>query len=252
MDDFAEPVMDKYVPNGYATMVFNFSGQVNVIDQQKLRMPPYFMVVPLMKNLQVEVNPPIDSFIVHCHASVLSRVFSINMQHISNGHIVVLGDSVFGLLYEKMKSFADPQKRITLFEDFLIQKMAFNLYEVDEIDQIYFSIIKYAGKTHIHDIVQSIGISERTFRRVFQKRVGVNAKSLARLVRVNYLWEKITSAKAVDFQDMLFDCNYYDQSHFIKDFKMLTGELPSYFFRRNLDHVRLISGQNKDIPEVVK
>jgi AraC-like DNA-binding protein len=43
---------------------------------------------------------------------------------------------------------------------------------------------------------------------------------------------------------MVFDGEYFDQSHFIKDFKMITGESPNHFFKRNLELVKVLSGKN--------
>lgn len=73
--------------------------------------------------------------------------------------------------------------------------------------------------------------------------MGLNAKSLARIVRVNYLWSNIINHQAVDFQKMVFEGDYFDQAHLIHDFKQIVGETPSYFFKRNLDNVKIISGK---------
>jgi AraC-like DNA-binding protein len=40
----------------------------------------------------------------------------------------------------------------------------------------------------------------------------------------------------------VFDGNYFDQAHFINDFKSITGETPSYFFNRNLQITKMFSG----------
>ena len=64
-----------------------------------------------------------------------------------------------------------------------------------------------------------------------------------RIVRFNYLWDKIRTEHVLDYQDLVFDGHFFDQSHFIKDFKDIIGETPSYFFKRNLQHLQIISGK---------
>ena len=65
-----------------------------------------------------------------------------------------------------------------------------------------------------------------------------------RIVRLNYLWTKIKYDSAVDYQDLVFNGNYFDQSHFINDFKYIVGETPNQFFNRNLEIVEYFSGKS--------
>lgn len=95
----------------------------------------------------------------------------------------------------------------------------------------------------LSEIFESLCINERTLQRHFIKRVGVGPKLLARIVRVNYLWDQIERDGLNDYQDLVFLGNYYDQTHFIKDFKNIIGETPSSFFNRNLGLVKLLSGK---------
>ena len=77
------------------------------------------------------------------------------------------------------------------------------------------------------------------------KEAGITPKKLLRLVRFDYLWTKINNEKTIDYQDLVFDGNYFDQAHFINDFKSITGETPSYFFNRNLQITKMFSGRGE-------
>jgi AraC-like DNA-binding protein len=239
-----EYVSDKYIPNGYASLVFNFSGQISIISGQKITVPPFHLAFPVLKSFNIEASGMLDSFVVVCHASVLSRVFNINMKSSPESFFIELNPLVFKPIWDELYAIQDPLGKIDIFEKYVLQNILLKPYRQDEIDRIYSNIMKLAYNVRIHDIINSSSLSESTFRRDFTKRVGINAKSLIRIVRVNLLWSKIVKSNAFDFQEMLLDCNYYDQSHFIKDFKMLIGERPRHFFMRNLDHVRLNSGKD--------
>ena len=64
-----------------------------------------------------------------------------------------------------------------------------------------------------------------------------------RIVLLDYLWTKIKDENAIDYQDLVFDGNYSDQSHIIKDFKSNIGETPGYFFNRKLQIAKILSGK---------
>jgi len=62
-------------------------------------------------------------------------------------------------------------------------------------------------------------------------------------MRINYIWGTITAGAGIDYHDLVFLGNYFDQTHLIKDFKSITGETPERFFRRNLGVARIFSGK---------
>jgi AraC-like DNA-binding protein len=239
-----EFVSDKYIPNGYASLAFNFSGQITILSEPKITVPPFILTFPVLKSFNIEASGMLDSFVVVCHATVLSKVFNINMKSSPESYFIELNPAVFKPLWDNLRAIKNPLDKIKFFEKYVLKNILIKPYQPDEIDRIYSTIMELACNVRINDIINSSSLSESSFRRDFAKRVGLNAKSLIRIVRVNLLWSKIIKSKALDFQEVLFDCNYYDQSHLIKDFKLLIGERPKHFFSRNLEHVRLSSGKD--------
>ncbi len=66
----------------------------------------------------------------------------------------------------------------------------------------------------------------------FQK-VGLSPKYLARIRRIGYLCNLIAGKKKVDWAKVFYECEFYDQSHFIKDFKEFTGRTPQQYLIEN-------------------
>jgi methylphosphotriester-DNA--protein-cysteine methyltransferase len=92
-------------------------------------------------------------------------------------------------------------------------------------------------------MIEETKVSARTFRDAFIKRVGVSAKVFARIVRINTVLEQFKCAPTRQWQDVVFSSGYYDQAHFIKDFKAMTGKSPSLFSDLNLQYIRMLSGR---------
>lgn len=235
-------VVDRHIPSGYASLVFNLSGRAVIHEEPATHLPPCFMVVPLFRAVNIGIYEDLDSFIITCKASMLSKLLPRNLASSKNDYYRRLEDDRLKCMerhFIKNKSATD---RIAIMEQFLVEK-GLTGYVPDEIDILYNLIIEGRGCMPIARHIEHFEQSPRYFRQHFANRVGVNAKTLARIVRVNHLWSLIIQNHAVDFQDMVFEGDYFDQAHLIHDFKKIVGETPSFFFNRNLDNVRIISGK---------
>jgi len=236
------PVIDRHISNGYASLVFNPSGQVAIHEERIITLPTHFIVVPLFRAIKIAVFGDIDSFIVTCQAPVLSKLLSLNFNILESGYYCLSESYDLKLIVNQYVQCKSEKERIDIIEHFFIDKGLIN-YAEDEIDLLYNEIMNGRGCKPIAEHIEQFDKSPRYFREHFIKRVGVNAKTLARIVRVNHLWSMILENSAIDFQDMVFEGNYFDQAHLIHDFKKIVGENPSVFFRRNLDNVKIISGK---------
>jgi len=182
-----------------------------------------------------------ETLVVACKPTVLSRIFKLDLSPVWE-HGIELPHKFFHPLWQVMLSLKTVEERIDCFNRF-VGKIQNTHYCPDEEDQLYDKILKNGTMMLLKDIIQDCGASPRTLERNFMKRTGVSPKRLMRIVRIDYLWTKIKDENAIDYQGLVFDGNYFDQSHFINDFKTVIGETPSYFFKRNLRVVKMFSGR---------
>lgn len=235
-------VIDRHIPSGYASLVFNSSGRAIIHEEPLVNLPQYFMVVPLFRAVNIGIYDDLDSFIVTCRAPILSRLFSLNLASSKRDYYRQLQDRRFDRIEQEFQRSTSADKRIDIIENFFLDN-GLSDYRKDEIDMLYNLILEGQGCKPIVELVEQFDLSPRYFRQHFTERTGLNAKTLARIVRVNYLWSMIMKNNAVDFQDMVFEGDYFDQAHLIHDFKKIVGETPSFFFKRNLDNVMIMSGK---------
>jgi AraC-like DNA-binding protein len=93
-------------------------------------------------------------------------------------------------------------------------------------------ITKASGNLRVADLADDIGITRQQLARQFAMHVGVAPKTFARVVRTRAALARAAAARAaypreVDWSAIACDLGYYDQPHFIDDFKALTGLTPS-------------------------
>ena len=119
------------------------------------------------------------------------------------------------------------KNRIDVMESFLVKKIASNSLD-NIIHNSISEIKKQKGLISIKEMADELPISRDTFEKRFRHLVGTTPKKYASIVRFRNLFEK--PLKNGRLTDIALDAGYYDQSHFIKDFKSYTGKLPSDCF----------------------
>ena len=92
-------------------------------------------------------------------------------------------------------------------------------------------ILKNFGVVNVQSDLD-IGLSQRQLRRYFEFYVGDTAKAFSQVVRFQNILNAKPSIQSLRQNKIFFDLGYYDQAHFIKEFKNFYGVTPSKAFGR--------------------
>jgi len=93
-------------------------------------------------------------------------------------------------------------------------------------------IYKSYGNVNIKSLAYEANMSLKRFETRFTEQVGIPPKIFARLTRFNYaLFIKMQNIDK-SWTDISHQCGYYDQMHFIKEFKEFAGDSPGNFYKK--------------------
>ena len=95
---------------------------------------------------------------------------------------------------------------------------------VDAVDAIF----RQKGLVDMESLSSQLRVSSRHLEREFKKITGLTFKLFCRIVRFNYIFE-IMKVGDASWIDVALQSGYFDQPHFIKNFKEFTGENPSQY-----------------------
>ncbi len=129
---------------------------------------------------------------------------------------------------EKLSHATGDGQRIKIVETFLLSRLKdiqTDQLIVEAVNLIYAS----KGAIRISAICEKLYISQSPLEKRFRKIVGTTPKKFASIVRFNTVLDQLVQAKSLT--DICFEHNFFDQAHFIKDFKQFTGETPEHFKR---------------------
>lgn len=76
----------------------------------------------------------------------------------------------------------------------------------------------------------NVGLSSRQLRRIFNFYIGTTAKSFSNVVRFQHILNAKPSKQSLKENKLYFDLGFFDQAHFIKNFKTFYGVTPSEAF----------------------
>lgn len=94
------------------------------------------------------------------------------------------------------------------------------LPSVEVVDYIF----NKKGMLPVKELTKKFPYSERTLERIFHKEVGATPYRFICLVRFNYIIRELQKNEYKTLTELIQQYDYYDQSHFEKDFKKFLGQ----------------------------
>ena len=111
-------------------------------------------------------------------------------------------------------------------ETFLLQKRRNDLWDVHLAD-VFSGIETSEWMSTLAQFAKQAHCSERQLRRKFYEHIGVSPKMFCRIARFKQALKALRRSARKSLLDIALDAGYYDQAHFIHDFKHFYGDTPS-------------------------
>ena len=135
----------------------------------------------------------------------------------------------FGDLEGAILATIDERQRIDIAETFLRERLPDRDARIDEVNRIMDLILADREITKVEDLVQRSGVGKRTLQRLFNDYVGVSPKWVINRYRLHEALERAAAGESIDWTRLALDLGYFDQAHFIRDFKKLIGKTPTEY-----------------------
>lgn len=137
-----------------------------------------------------------------------------------------------GEVYEEaILALENDRERVETAEAFLRERVPERDENVEAVNRIADRIAADRELTKVDDVANSLHLSKRTLQRLFERYVGVGPKWVIRRYRLHEAADRLADGEAVDLPEMALDLGYFDQAHFIKDFKAIVGVSPKEYAR---------------------
>lgn len=220
----------KIVPDGYPEFIVHFGDafEINISGEWE-KQAKYLLAGQIRKHFHLR-NTGISKMLgIKFQPAAVHRLFGIDMSEIvdevmsveaEDGLLFDLGEQLF-----TKKTFDECKAEI---EAWFSSARILKDLEEGSFESAVDQLIKTKGNVRLDELCTNLGITERTLERQFKKAIGISPKFYSRIIRFTYIFDQIKEGKE-PWLDITFDSGYYDQAHFIKNFKEFTGESPSAY-----------------------
>lgn len=152
---------------------------------------------------------------------------------------VVEADLVFGgkfhTLREQLLEAESLNRMFQLVESFLLRQAGTALQGDTPTRCIAYAVSSMINKPtaqRLYQLSHEIGYSQKHFIDLFRQQVGVSPKQYLRVRRFQKAIVAIENNESVRWSSIALESGYYDQAHFIRDFKLFSGFTPNEYMRR--------------------
>ena len=160
-----------------------------------------------------------------------------------------------GEVQDATHTFDDPCLREAILEaptaegrlDVLERALLARLRGREPHPAVRFAVRELRRIQSVASVTGQIGISVRRFSDVFRDEVGLTPKVYSRVMRFQSVVQRVWRIRDVDWADVALACGYYDQAHFIHDFRGFSGLTPTQYLAGRgdqLNHVPILTSED--------
>lgn len=233
-----EPVKQKVLPDGCMEMIFHYGDLYRQYfeDGSSIIQPRSFVFGQITKYIEIAATGVSGIISARFLPEGISPFINMPVTSLENRAVdiaEIYGDD--GIRLEKVVIKANGNdERIKLIERFLLSKLA----EPTTIDAMTKScveaIFQSRGQIGVVELADKMNIHRRNMERKFASTIGISPKQLARVARLQATLKMLDQKKITNLTSLAYENGYYDQAHFIRDFKEFTGMSPKSFYAANL------------------
>lgn len=230
MDD-----MKLVVPNGNLKLTISYqNGIVASMDGKTFSSKEHEITLTGLVDIPVILDADKDiateTIGIEFNPQGVYRFFHFNLNEIKN-KIYSLEDllgKAGKALAEQIANTISLRQKLFSIQQFLLYQLS--LRDEDLIFEYCVEKIQSSkGKVTIKELEKKTGYSSRWLNMKFSEKLGVSPKNLSAVIRFKQYYQAFINGNEKSFFKNDFYELYYDQSHFIKDFRRFTGLPPTKF-----------------------
>jgi AraC-like DNA-binding protein len=228
---------EKILPLPWLDLKINFGGDFQVYDADQSR---HFMtlseswVLGLWNRSHI-VGWPKDLQYVAVNFKPGGAYPFLGLQLSELQNQIVPLDAIWGTLAaelrERLYAASTIQARFALLEQFLLARLRETHQGLKAMQYAVAEIARQHGTLSIHELSESMGMSQKHLITQFKQMVGCTPKELGRLYRFGDVLASIDLTQPVDWTLVAHQFYFHDQSHFIRDFREFSGHTPTDYLR---------------------
>jgi AraC-like DNA-binding protein len=243
-----KPYCHRSMADGCVEMIFHYKGSFDEITMPENVEKSFTAGLhgPSQNYRRFTINEGFGIFGAYLYPFAIPHLFSIPTSELSDqmSDLASLFSADGKELEEKIMLAASNLQRVSILSSYLEKKL---LKSNNSCQPVFFTVISNIihskGLMPVDELAKRSFLSTRQFERNFKIFSGFSPKLYSRIIR----FQSATQQYGTCFKtltDIAYDCGYYDQSHFIHDFKQFSGYHPKQYFSGKAEGVEWKESSN--------
>jgi AraC-like DNA-binding protein len=226
-----QPYIHRTLANGCPELIFHYQGTFDEITPKENFQPSFKTGIHGQTKhfKRFSAKGQFGIFGVYLYPYAMSALFDIPAIEFTNQlpELSSFLKNADHSINERMLTAPDNKARVSIITKFLESRL--KKLKRPELAFAVMQILKAQGQANITELASQCSASARSFERNFKEQIGFSPKSFSRITRFNSVLGTNRN-KQVSLTEMAYNFGYYDQSHFIQDFKTFSGYNPNTYF----------------------
>lgn len=221
------------VPDGCMEMIFHFGSPFEAVhgNGPAERQPGGFVGGQITRSIVIRPTGAIGMLGVRFRPAGARPLLGMPMDELA-GQTVDVADlfgTTGGRVVEKLADARSADARIDIVETFLRRRAA-QARAVRPLAQAATDALESShGRVSVQQLAAEFGVSTRHLNRTLCRDVGLGAKACARIMRLQFALARLKHRGGATLTEIGADAGYFDQAHFIRDFRDFCGVSPGRF-----------------------
>ena len=215
------------MPNACGTLSLAFDGTVVIAELWGASLTPVF--------LGMEPNSYHVLMLIQFSPYGLYQITRQSQAEFADKRLALedIDNELFHLLYQAFLMSKTATDLANICEKILYRRM--EKHVISDALLLASTVISDShGQVQVKEVARQSSYSERQLNRLFLAQIGMNVKDLVRLTRFNYVLKHIQKSPCF-FAALSQQAGYFDQAHFDKDFKAISGVTPQKYLKTMSD-----------------
>ncbi|HEX3008142.1 MAG TPA: helix-turn-helix domain-containing protein [Bacteroidales bacterium] len=227
-------VTERVIPTGNIELMFHYGEPFRVMhpDENTIAQPRSFISGLSSNYADVSTQGQAGVIAVTFYPFGACNFFHFPLADIEDASVDLLDifNKEFRVVEEKIHLAPSINQKVAHIEAFLLKH--FNPVNPHDFSFLNYSISVIAqqrGMISASDLSEHLCVSTKSLERKFATLLGKTPKQFLKIVRFQEIIKNLSAGGDLRLTELAYETGYFDQAHFIKDFKMLSGYTPREF-----------------------
>jgi AraC-like DNA-binding protein len=223
------PIKQKIIPDGFTEIIFHFSDPYRIkLGKHWQLQSKNLLAGQIRKHFLLENTGIANILGIKFKPASLAHLYNLDMRQLTDRVIDISILKQPAQLINIVHTCSDYYERIGHLTEYFKNVHGVKSWHQTPVDKAVDLIFKKSGLVTMTEVCEAAGIGERQLENLFKKYIGLGPKFFSRILRFNYIFQ-LVQGNHQSWTSLAYEAAYYDQSHFIRNFRSFTGESPSTY-----------------------